>query len=554
MDTFEKKKEIIKYFLRSNSLISPDLISDFEDNQLVDDVYSSLESDPGIEYIQKLIEKNKKKEALIDGGEIGINNGKSQISKRNILEKEDSFSEEKDNLQYAQSVSDKNKNRSGFIVKKSFDLIPQKRSVEHFVSYFSSRYKQLESLLRKRKELENILSIARLKAKKDRETVAIIGLVRGKDITKNGNLIVTIEDLTGEIKVLINKNNKDLFEIANDLVEDEIVGVLGTNGDNILFSNNIIQPDIPLDKEFKKYDKDDYIVFLSDIHAGSKYFLKDDLKKFLSWLKQETGTERQREIAKKVTHVFIAGDIVDGVGIYPNQEDELELLDIYEQYEEAAELISQIPKHIPVIICPGNHDAVRLSEPQPVLSKKYAKSLYDIENVTMVSNPAVINICSDESFSGFDILMYHGYSFDYYVANVDSLRLSGGYDRADLIMKFLLKRRHLAPAYTSTLFIPEENCDALVIEDIPDFFITGHIHKTAVSNYRNVTMICGSCWQSTTSFQVKVGHHPEPSRVPVVNLKTRKVTILNFESEEENKEKDAGNDKETNPVPGDELK
>ena len=51
--------------------------------------------------------------------------------------------------------------------------------------------------------------------------------------------------------------------------------------------------------------------------------------------------------------------------------------------------------------------------------------------------------------------MYHGYSFDYFVAQVDSLRNQGGYDRADLIMKFLLKRRHLAPSHLSTLYIPD---------------------------------------------------------------------------------------------------
>jgi len=153
-----------------------------------------------------------------------------------------------------------------------------------------------------------------------------------------------------------------------------------------------------------------------------------------------------------------------------------------------------------------------------------------LKNVIHVSNPAYINICEGGGFSGFDILMYHGYSFDHYVANVDSIRLSGGYNRADLIMKFMLKRRHLAPTYTSTLFIPDPKNDRLVIDKVPDFFVTGHIHKTAVSSYKSITLICGSCWQSITSFQKKVGHNPEPARVPVVDLKSRKVTVLNFES------------------------
>ncbi|MFT4303292.1 MAG: DNA-directed DNA polymerase II small subunit [Candidatus Woesearchaeota archaeon] len=501
MDFVNKKKEIIKFFLNNDSLISPTEISFFEKEENVDIIYSMLKKNVSIIDIQKKIK------------EIDIVNNEKNI----ILKKQENEIKKKANV----------------IIKKSYDLVSMKRDVDHFVSYFFSRYKQIEQMLRKRKELENILSIIRLKSKKDRETVAIIGLVRNKEITRNDNIILTLEDPTGEIKVLANKNNTEIYNFAKEIVNDEIIGVVGINGDNILFANNIIQPDIPLDKEFKKYDKDEYVVFLSDIHVGSKYFLEDDFNKFISWIRQETGSEKQKSIAKKVTHVIIAGDIVDGVGIYPNQEKELTILDIHQQYEEAFKYISKIPKHINVIICPGNHDAVRLSEPQPKLNKNYAKSLYELENVLMVSNPAVINICSNQDFSGFDILLYHGYSFDYYVANVDSLRLSGGYDCPDLIMKFLLKRRHLAPSYTSTLFIPEITNDALVIEDIPDFFITGHIHKTAVSNYRNITLICGSCWQRTTSFQIKVGHHPEPSRVPVVNLRTRKVTILNFGSTEE---------------------
>ena len=146
----------------------------------------------------------------------------------------------------------------------------------------------------------------------------------------------------------------------------------------------------------------------------------------------------------------------------------------------------------------------------------------------MVSNPAAVNIGSTKDFPGFDFLLYHGFSFDYFIANVESIRNQGGYDRADLMMKFLLQKRHLAPTHKSTLYIPDVNQDPLVISNVPDFFLTGHIHKSSVSNYRNVTMICGSCWQSKTSFQEKVGHHPEPCRVPIINLQTREVKILKF--------------------------
>ena len=70
------------------------------------------------------------------------------------------------------------------------------------------------------------------------------------------------------------------------------------------------------------------------------------------------GSEQQKDIAKKIKYIFIVGDLVDGCGIYPEQDKELLIKDVYQQYKECAELLKQIPKHIPLIICPGNHDAL----------------------------------------------------------------------------------------------------------------------------------------------------------------------------------------------------
>ena len=95
-------------------------------------------------------------------------------------------------------------------------------------------------------------------------------------------------------------------------------------------------------------------------------------------------------------------------------------------------------------------------------------------------------------------------------------------------MKFLLKRRHLAPAFKSTPYLPADDVDPLLITKVPDIMISGHIHYSSVANYKSVTMICGSCWQAKTDFQEKLGHNPEPGRVPVVNLKTREVKVLKF--------------------------
>ena len=59
--------------------------------------------------------------------------------------------------------------------------------------------------------------------------------------------------------------------------------------------------------------------------------------------------------------------MVDGIGIYPNQERELVVKDIYKQYEMLDDFIEAIPDYMEVIIGPGNHDAVRRGEPQPAM-------------------------------------------------------------------------------------------------------------------------------------------------------------------------------------------
>ena len=419
-------------------------------------------------------------------------------------------------------------------LKFSYKDNTKRRETQDFVTFFNSRYAAIQKMLLSRQELGSATSISRVIGKRDRERVAIIGMVSEKQATKNKNILLTLEDPTGTIKALISRrfflerNKKDILEEANSIVEDEIIGVTGQCNDNMFFVDNIVWPDVPLMPNIKTAEEEVYAIFLSDLHVGSKNFLSEHFEKFLNWLNQELGSEEQRRIASLVRYVFIVGDLVDGVGVYPEQDEELEIKDIYAQYKKCAELLSRIPKNIAIILCPGNHDAMRIAEPQPPLYKDFAKPIYALPNVFLVSNPAVVNIHYSDTFSGFDVLLYHGYSFDYYVANVDAIRVEGGYDRADLIMKFLLKRRHLAPTHASTLYIPDTKEDPLVIKEPPDFFVTGHIHKSAVSNYKGTTLVCGSCWQSKTVFQERVGHNPEPCRVPIVNLKTRKMKILRF--------------------------
>jgi len=524
-------KEIIDFFLEKEILLSPDILNQLDTIKL-NDLYKEING------------KIKSQDFLVLNKD--INNLLTKLQEIDIswldLEKSKArFEKGTDTTLYTKFLSyltkeepkEKQPQKSNPNVKIlfSYEKESKKREVQDFVQLFNARYKSMESLLRQRQELQNLTTINRILNKKERESTSIIAMVSEKSTTKNGNIMLTVEDPTGSIKVLVNKNKPELFNQASDIVLDEIIGIVGVNGENIVFANNILWPEVPTNKDLKKSAEEEYAIFLSDLHVGSNNFLADDFNKFISWINGEVGNDKQKDIASKIKYLFIVGDLVDGCGIYPGQEEELDINDIYEQYNLCADLLKKIPEKINIIICPGNHDAMRIAEPQPKLYKDFSGALYDLPNITLVSNPSMVNIASTENFSGFDVLLYHGYSFDHFVANVSSIRSKGGYDRADLIMKFLLKRRHLAPTHTSTLYLPDINEDPLVIKKIPDFFITGHVHKSIAANYRNITLICGSCWQSKTSFQEKVGHHPQPSRVPLVNLKTREVKILRFGEE-----------------------
>lgn len=516
-----ESKEIVDYFLGHSILLSVDVKDSLFELKGFFEGQKPAEDKEFI-YLNKDIKRILKQSNNIDINWLEFEKTKT------IFEKTGDDKHYKRFLNYIHENITSGAKEKTLRIISSYEELSSKKDVQDFAMYFNTRLEALQKILYSRSELKGVTSISRILNKNERENISLIGLIKDKKITKNNNIMLTLEDSTGQIKVLVNKNKPEIYDIAKDLVLDEAIGVAGVNGINIVFANNLLLPDIPVAHELKKSDEGGYALFLSDLHIGSDNFLSDDFDRFLSWINQKTGNEKQREIASKVKYIFIIGDLVDGVGVYPGQEKDLAIKDARMQYKACAELLSKIPSHIDIIICAGNHDAIRLAEPQPPLYNDFCKALHDLPNTTIVSNPSIVNIHSSKKFDGYNVLLYHGYSFDYYVANVDSIRNAGGYDRPDLIMRFLLKRRHLAPTHTSTLYVPYTDKDPLVIDPIPDFFVTGHIHKSAVSNYKNITLICGSCWQSKTAFQEKMGHHPEPGRVPVVNLSTREVKILRF--------------------------
>ncbi|HHI03914.1 MAG TPA: DNA polymerase II small subunit [Candidatus Woesearchaeota archaeon] len=371
-------------------------------------------------------------------------------------------------------------------------------------------------------------TIRKIYSAPDKERVNFIAMVLDMSLTRNNNYILNLEDQTGTIKAIVTKTKKELFEQVRSITQDEVLGVQGTKSDKVVFVNSLITPDTPLNKELKKTPDEIAAVFISDLHFGSKAFLEKSLNKFVAWINKKTGTKHQKELVEKIKYLFIVGDLVEGIGIYPGQEKELLIKDLYAQYAAFSDFILKIPSHIKIIICPGNHDSLRIAEPQPALPKEYVPSLLNKENILFVSNPSVVNIASSGSFSGLDVLMYHGFSFPFYADKIEKIRTKGGLENTGSIMKHLLRKRHLAPTHGSTQYQPGYLKDPLLIKSTPDFFVSGHVHRSSVDTYRNITLLNCSCWVSQTPYQERRGLVPEPARAIYVNLKTRKITVLNF--------------------------
>ena len=381
-------------------------------------------------------------------------------------------------------------------------------NVIDFAKLFNDRYLGLKKIIARRREMSGLIDIS--KAKRVQRDVRFVGIVNDLRITKNGHMLLELEDEDDKIQALIMKGSRKANE---SFVKDEVLGIVGSfsKDGELVIAKEIIRPEVPLNSGLVPNGSDSILAFVSDIHVGSTEFLNDEWNAFISWLNKDP-------VAKDIRYIVMPGDLVDGIGIYPNQEDELLIEDVYAQYAELSRLVNMIPKNIKIIMMPGNHDAVRLAEPQPALPKDIT-SMFD-PNILFVGNPCYLEI------EGRTILAYHGRSMDDFISNVRNL----SYSNPDEIMKEMLKRRHVAPIYGERTALAPEQKDYLIIDRVPDIFVTGHVHACKVAEYRGIKLINASAWQSQTSFQRMHNQIPDPAKVPMISLGTGEMWAEDFSS------------------------
>jgi len=312
--------------------------------------------------------------------------------------------------------------------------------------------------------------------------------------------------------------DNSVLERAQALLLDQVVCFSVIKGrNNLLILEDVLFPEIP-QRTPRKASMPVYAALISDLHVGSKQFMREELHRFLLWLNGKYGDPHLREIASHVKYVVIAGDLVDGIGIYPGQAKELAIKDIYRQYSLVSKYLEHIPDYIELIVIPGNHDASRKALPQPALPKEYAEPLYEARKIHSLGNPSTI------SLHGVEVLVYHGRSLDDVVASVPKMN----YSTPEKAMKLLLQCRHLAPIYGQRTPIAPEKRDFMVIERVPDVFHAGHVHVVKHDTYRGTLIVNSGAWQQQTEYMKRMGVVPIPGIAPVVNLQTLQLTNLNF--------------------------
>ena len=404
------------------------------------------------------------------------------------------------------------------IVEDPTTKLSSNGTIENYLHYFQDRFRRLEHLLRQRIDVKAATPILEALKSPPGTRLKIICMISEKRESKQNNILV-VEDLQASITVLVTHNAKEeLRRKAQMLLPDQVVCLAVVKTRSRLFlAEDIIFPEVGQKMQHRSSEPV-FAVLTSDLHVGSTKFQKDAFKRFVLWINGKYGNETIREMASHVKYVLVAGDIVDGVGVYPNQVKELAIRDIQKQYRLASKLIEHIPEYVEVIISPGNHDAPRKALPQPAIAKEFLESLQKSRKIHSLGDPCTV------SLHGVEILMYHGRSIDDIIANIPGMDPH----HPEKAMKLLLQSRHLAPLYGGKTMLSPEDRDLLVIERVPDIFHAGHIHVLGYCNHRGVLVVNSGGWQEQTDYMQKLGVNPTPGKVPVVNLQTLDTTVLSF--------------------------
>lgn len=389
---------------------------------------------------------------------------------------------------------------------------------EGFRQYFVSRYQKISQIFLKRRDITNVRTCEELGSSSRKEDVSVIGIVFSKTITKKGSVILELEDLTGGIKAIVPSTNKTLLQKAQFILNDTVLYFSGSWQNEVLYIKDIQWPDVPFSHKPNHSYEDVMALFISDLHVGSKKFSSKLFSKVIDFVNGNVESDKYNRFGRKVKYIFIAGDVVDGVGVYPEQIKDLMLDNIQFQYLLATEYIEKIRSDVEIIIIPGNHDSARAAEPQTPIPKQFIEELYKLDNVHILGSPSYLRV------HGVEILINHGNS----IFDISAAITPIPHSNTIMPMVEMLRNRHLVPIYGAKTAIAPANEDYLVIERVPDIFHVGHTHIAEDDTYNGVTLISSGSFQYQTDYQKRMDINPSTGIAYLVNLQTLVRSRIDF--------------------------
>jgi len=531
--TSKVQRTILRILTKSGFQISSDAL-DYLSNlefplEAVESVLNSVEKEDAptvlsVEYIHSLIEK-------VPNTDLSVNETDTDSPHRPPTEHSPDETKPRAEPNWDYSI-DKN---------PEYDEVGSEGLVDDFLQLFRDRYKSIRRIYSGRIDTQNHISpsVAKtmkssakaerarmregLRAERRRHQV-VLGVVKSKRKSKSQNVIVEIEDEDGSMSCVVpmNKNGLQgqlLSEKADSLLLDEVVCFSGTVASTgFLIVDDVIYPDVPTARAIHAAPREVYAAFVSDLHCGSQEFLEDAFDRLIDWIGGRGVSSEDKSKVRNLRYLFIAGDLVDGISVYPGQREHLRITSNIDQYAFLSEKIRKLPDRVKIFCIPGNHDACRQALPRPPVPEEFAEPLYRLGHVEMLGDPCQLTV------EGVKILMTHGDSLDDMVTNLPG----ASYTTPAVPMIELIKKRHLAPIYGGKTELAPLRRDWMVIEDIPDVIHFGHAHHNAIDMYRGIKVINSGTFQGQTDFMRKQGVVPTPAIVTLVNLQTGSVSLRDF--------------------------
>ncbi len=309
----------------------------------------------------------------------------------------------------------------------------------------------------------------------------LIGMVQDTRVLHTNKFVIQLEDPESEIitNCVMVQDSKS-FPEYRDIMRDSVIGISGVlpknfRGGNItaFWGKDVIRPSFSK-IHFKPTSEPHKLLFIADLHFGSKYFSRSIFAKLINFLNLR---------GEEINTIIIAGDLVDGVGRFSDQKQEILVHSLQAQYEGLATLLKEVPSHIQIIVIPGEHDATQTVLPQPGIDKQIGKTLLKLPNLKSYGNPLRFSI------EDLNFLVFHGQGNDMLFQK----HLQQEPTNLILGIQHLLEYRHLCPEYGSFNPLAPFRKDYLVIDKTPNIIISGHFHQAYFKEYKGVKIItCGT--------------------------------------------------------------